>query len=54
MKMKHYKVSYYTSDWAHLTVTVDAKSPFDAEMVAQETYDNIAQVTEVREVLYKW
>ena len=54
MELKHYKVSYYTPDWAHLTVTVDAKSSFDAEMVAKERYNNIAQVTEVREVLYKW
>lgn len=52
--MKHYKVSYYTSDWAHLTVTVDARNPIDAEYVARERYNNIAQITEVREVLYKW
>ena len=52
--MKHYEVAYYTKDWAHLTVTVDAKSSFDAKIVAQKTYDNIAQITEVREVLYKW
>lgn len=52
--MKHYEVVYYTKDWAHLVVTVDADSPCDAEAVARERYNNIARITDIREVSYKF
>ena len=52
--MKDYEVAYYTKDWAHLVVTVDADSPYDAEAVARERYNNIARITDVREVSYKF
>lgn len=52
--MKHYEVAYYTKDWAHLVVTVDAENPYDAEVVARERYNNISRITDVREVLYKF
>ena len=51
--MKHYEVAYYTKDYAHLVVTVDAESSYNAEVVARERYNNIYLITGIREVLYK-
>lgn len=47
--MKDYYVAYYTKDWAHLVVTVEALHPKDAEMVARERYNNIAYITDIVE-----